>query len=125
MSGNLSVTHWEIEIPDALRCNVEDERMVKCIRYPGEEGVHLEECVLLSELVKLWVSIKEAGGDELIKDTHGERWEHSEEDVVERESPGFVDDFSREEILEHILNQLAEFKVSDENHLPRTVSCIR
>ena len=57
--------------------------MVETVENPGEEGVHFEEYAFLAEPVELRVSIQEAGGDELVEDTHNKRWEHSEEDIVE------------------------------------------
>ena len=69
--------------------------------------MHLEESILLSELIQLRISVKQASGDKLVEDTHRKRWKDSEEDVVEREGPGFVDYFARESILEDVLNRLA------------------
>ena len=77
--------------------------MVKAIRDPGPEGVHLKENTLLTKLVELWVAVQQAGGDELIKYSHDEGRENSEEDIVERKGPGFEDDLTGKGILEGIL----------------------
>lgn len=74
---------------------------------PREERAHLEECILLPYLVQLRVSVQQTCRDELVEDAHDEGWQDREDDVVERERPGFVDNFSREGILEHVLEQLA------------------
>jgi len=57
--------------------------MVESIADPGEERVHFEKCVLLSELIKLGVSVQEARRDELVEDTHRKRRQNGEEHVVE------------------------------------------
>lgn len=77
--------------------------MVKAVRDPSPEGVHLEEDALLAELVELRVAVEQAGGDELIKDTHDEGRKDGEEDVVEGKGPGFEDDLARKGVLERIL----------------------
>ena len=74
--------------------------MVYSIGDPGPEVVHAEECLLLTKVVELGVAIKQAGGDELVKYTHGERRKNCEEHVPEGLSPRFVNDFARERILE-------------------------
>ncbi len=60
MTSNLAIAQRQIIPPDELRRDIQNEGMVEAIRDPGEEGVHLEEGILLSELVKLWVSIQQA-----------------------------------------------------------------
>jgi hypothetical protein len=50
--------------------------------------------------------IQEASTNELVEDTHDKRREDGEKDVVERQSPRFVNDFAGEAILEGILRSL-------------------
>ena len=109
MTCGLSIALGQIKVLDEFGEDVEDERVVEAISDPGEEGVHLEECVLLTDLVELGVAVEEAVGDELIEDTHCERGKDGEEDVVEGEGPGFVDNFSREGVAERELGMLVGF----------------
>lgn len=87
MTRNLSVTLWEIVEVDELGEDVEEERMVEAVNEPGPEAALLEEDSLLAELIELWVAIQETSADELIEDSHDERREDGEEDVVEGERP--------------------------------------
>jgi hypothetical protein len=77
--------------------------MVEAVSNPGPKGVHFEENAFLAKLVELGVAIKEAGGDELVEDSHGDRGEEGEDDVVEGEGPGFEDYFPGEGVLEGVL----------------------
>jgi len=51
----------------------------------------------------LGISVEEAGGDELVEDAEGEGWKNGEEDIVEGERPGLVDDGAGEAVLEGVL----------------------
>jgi NADPH:quinone reductase-like Zn-dependent oxidoreductase len=66
--------------------------------------MHLEEDALLAKLIELGIAVKKAGGDELIEDSHDERWKDGEEDIVKGERPGFVNNLSGEAVLERVLN---------------------
>ncbi len=65
--------------------------------------MHFEEDTFLAELVELGVAIEEAGRDELVENTHDQRGEDGEEDVVKRERPGFKDDLAGKGVLKGIL----------------------
>lgn len=99
--------------------------MVEAVEDPGEEGVHLEEDALLAELVELGVAVEKAGGDELVEDAHDQWWEDGEEDVVEGERPGFVDDLAGEAVLERVLDLVRERQKKNECEMysPRIESC--
>ena len=58
--------------------------MIEPIKDPREERVHFEECALLSELIKLGITVSETSADELVENTHNEGWEGGEKDIVER-----------------------------------------
>lgn len=49
------------------------------------------------------VTVQDAGGDKLVKDTNDKWREHREDDVVQRERPGFVCDLAREVVEKRIL----------------------
>ena len=61
--------------------------MVEAVDDPREEGMHAKEGTGLTEPVELWISVQQAGADELVEDAHGQRWEDGEEDVVEGKGP--------------------------------------
>ena len=81
--------------------------MVEAVEDPGEERMHLEEDTLLAQAVELGIAVEKAGGDELVKNSHYERGEDSEEDIVEGKSPGLKDHFAGEGVLECILSSLS------------------
>jgi hypothetical protein len=82
MPCHLAITLRKIVVPNQLGCKVQQERMVEAIKNPGEERMHLEKDTFLSELIKLGISIEEAGRDELIKDSHDKWRKDGKEDVV-------------------------------------------
>ena len=65
--------------------------------------MHFEKYALLAKLVQLRIPVQEACGDELVKNTHDQRWENGKEYVVERKRPGFEDDLPGERVLKGIL----------------------
>ena len=103
MTRDFPIGLHEIVVEDPFGEDVCDKRMVEAVCDPGDEGVHAKEGAALTKLVELWVAVEEAGGDELVVDAHDKRGKHSEEDVIEGEGPGFVDDFAGEGILEGVL----------------------
>lgn len=68
--------------------------MVKSISYPGEEGVHAEEGAFLAKKIELRVTVEKSGRDKLITDPHCKGGQNCEEDVVEGQRPGLVDDLA-------------------------------
>ena len=66
--------------------------------------MHFEESALLAELVELGIAVEKAGRDELVEDAHDERGKDGEEDIVEGERPGFVDDLTGKAVLERVLD---------------------
>jgi hypothetical protein len=64
--------------------------------------VCFEEDSFLAELVELGIAIQEPGGDELIENSQDKGWHGGEDDVEERQSPGFVDDLAGEGVLEGV-----------------------
>lgn len=76
--------------------------MIETIGYPAEEGVHSEEHALLTQLVKLWVSVEQASRNILIEDTKNERWHDSKEHIVKTHRPRLEDDFAGETVLEGV-----------------------
>ena len=103
VAGDLAVGLRGVVEPDGFREEVGEEGVVEAVADPGEEGVHAEEGALLAEAVELRVAIEEAGGDKLVEDAHDQGRKDGEEDIVEGEGPGFVDDFAGEGVLEGIL----------------------
>lgn len=106
-----AVALWQVVVEDAFADEIGEERVVEAVANPGPEGVHFEEDAFLAELIKLRVSVEETSGDELVEDAHGEGGEDGEEDVIEGEGPGFVDDLTAEGVLECIL-KIAELAFS-------------
>lgn len=103
MAGGLAVTLNEVAIPKELAEDVEDQRVVRGVDDPLARDSELEEVVLLAHHVELRVTVKEPGGDELVKDTKSQRGQDSEEDVVQGQQPRLKDDLTREDILESVL----------------------
>lgn len=103
MPVDLAVAANEVEVPDSLGDEIGDQTVVEAVGDPSPERMHLEEDAFLAELVELRVAIEEAGRDELIENAHDERGKDSEEDVIEREGPGFKDDLARKCVLEGVL----------------------
>lgn len=103
MTSNLAIALGKVIEEDQLGHNVEQKRMVKSVGDPGPKTVFLEKHSFLTELVELGISIEKTGRDVLIANTHGERRQHGEKDVVERERPRFVNDLTRKRILEGVL----------------------
>lgn len=60
MPSYLPVTLRKIPEPDCLGYKICEERVVETVEDPRPERVHLEEDAFLSELVELWVAVKEA-----------------------------------------------------------------
>lgn len=102
MASYLAVALWKIPKPDELRDEIEDQGVVETIDNPAEEGVHLEENTLLTELIELRVPIEQASRDILVKDSEYERRQHGEDDVVETQRPRLEDNFTGEGILERV-----------------------
>lgn len=90
--------------------------MVDCIGDPGGKGADAEEGVVLADVIELWIPIEQTCRDELVEDTHCQRWQNGIEDVVERESPGFVDDFAREDVLEGVLMKVSDPENTEEKN---------
>lgn len=86
--------------------------------------MHLEKDSFLSKAVELRVAIKKAGGYELVEDSHDKRRENCEEDIVERQSPGLVDDLAREGILEGILLRISQYEGPMSRHVELTQNCV-
>ena len=57
MAVNLAVPTDKVEVPDSLGDKISDQAVVKAIRDPGPEGVHLEKNTLLAKLIELWVTV--------------------------------------------------------------------
>lgn len=98
-----SVALGSVVEPEEAAANVKDNGVVNGVDDPLAEHADLEEGVALAEVVKLWVAVEQAGGDELIEDTESQGRQDRVKDVVEGESPGFVNDFTREDVLECVL----------------------
>lgn len=62
----------------------------------------------MAEGVELRVAVEQTGGDELVEDAEDEGRKDGEEDVVEGERPGFVDDFSGEDVFEGVLGTVSQ-----------------
>jgi hypothetical protein len=77
--------------------------MVDSVRCPHPERLWREEVVLLSKPIELRVPVQHSGADELIEDADDERREEGEDDVVERERPGFVGDLTGKVVEERVL----------------------
>jgi hypothetical protein len=67
MTGNRTISLNSIVPPDEF----------------GDEGMHFEEGILLSQLIELRVSVQETSRDKLVKYADHQRRGNSEEDVVE------------------------------------------
>lgn len=93
--------------PEEATTDVEDDGVVDGVDNPFAEDADLEEGVALAEVVELRVAVQKAGRDELVEDTEGEGRKNGVEDVVERKSPGLVDNFTREDVLEGVLFQVS------------------
>lgn len=74
--------------------------------------MHSEECSFLAKLVELRVSVEQASGDELVEDSYREWRKKCEEDVEQRQGPGFEDRLTRETVLEGVLSMLVRSKAS-------------
>ena len=96
MAGYPAVILGRVPEPDEFGDKVCNERVVEAVEDPGEEGVHFEEHSSLAKLVKLGVAVEEARRNELVENTHDEGREDGEEDIVERQGPGFEDDLAGE-----------------------------
>lgn len=98
--------------------------MIDCGGNPCEEGMHLEEGILLSQLIQLRVSVQQACRYELIEDAHHQRWHDGKDDIIEGERPGFVDNLTREGVLKHVLEQSALAKEIGASNIPKIASNI-
>ena len=100
--------------------------MIEAIQDPGEERMHSKEIPFLGELVKLWVPVEEAGGDELVEDAQDEGGHEREDDVVEGEGPGFEDDLAGKAVLEGILDRRISSEDLDVGYLAggHTQNCV-
>lgn len=94
MAGDMAVFHRKVPVVEQLRDNVKDERVEESIQNPSPKAVLLEEDASLAQLVQLWIAVEQSGGDELVKDSHREWRQNSEEHVIEGERPRFVDNLS-------------------------------
>lgn len=65
----------------------EDDGVVKSICDPLPECRFGKENVLLAEYIELRISVKDAGGDELVKNTNDKWGEDCENNVVKGECP--------------------------------------
>jgi hypothetical protein len=65
--------------------------------------MHLEEYTLLTKLVQLGIAVEKTSANELIEDTENKGGHDGKQDVVEGECPGFVDNLTREGVLERVL----------------------
>ena len=77
--------------------------MIEGINNPLPESSTRKERIPLTKLVQLRVSIQYSSWDELVEDTDNERWEDSEDDVVEGECPWFEGDLTWEVVEEREL----------------------
>lgn len=102
-SGGDAVALDTIVDPEEGAANVEQERVVDRVGDPGGKDALVEEAVALTKVVELGIAVKQAGGDKLVEDTKHEGREDRVKDVVEGEGPGFVNDFTREDVLERVL----------------------
>jgi len=100
-----AIAQHKIAAVDGRGDVVDNQGMVEAVADPGPEGGHAEEDATLGEGVELGVAVEEAGGDELVENAEGEGGKDGEEDVVEGESPGFVDDGAGEAVLEGVLRE--------------------
>lgn len=103
VAGDGAVGEDQVAAVDSGGDVVDYQGVVEAVGDPGPEGGHAEEDGLLGEVVELGVAVEEAGGDELVEYAKGEGGEDGEEDVVEGEGPGFVDDGAGEAVLEGVL----------------------
>ena len=94
MPADLSSAERHVPESKELPGDIGDERVIEAIGDPEPEGMHFEEYTFLAELVELWVAIEKTSRDELVKNAHNEWGKNSEEDIVEREGPGFIDDLA-------------------------------
>lgn len=98
--------------------------MIESIDDPRPETGDLEKHSFLAQLIELRISIQQSRRDKLLNNSQDERGKHREDDVVERECPGFVDDLAGERVLEGELDvSLVKIASTDRQNLPRTESC--
>lgn len=108
MPGDCAIRQYQIAAIDGSGDVVDYEGVVEAVANPRPEGGHAEENAALGEGVELGISVEEASRDELVEDAESEGRKDCEEDVVEGESPRFVDDGAGEAILEGVLVELVE-----------------
>lgn len=85
--------------------------MVDGVGDPLYKDLELEEVVLLAHYVELRIPIKQSCRDKLIQDTEGQGWQDGVKDVVERQSPGFVNDLAGKDVLERVLHRSVSDRV--------------
>lgn len=93
----------EIIWPEKLAPDVDHERVVDSVGNPGDKDAQSEELISLAKGIELRVAVEQASRDELVKNAHCKRWQHGEDDVVQRESPRFIDNLTRKDVLESVL----------------------
>lgn len=100
--------------------------MVESIRDPLPECRLRKECVLLTEYIELRIPVQDARGNELVENPDDQRWEYSEEDIVQRECPGLKRRLAREIIEEgelHYYENILSTR-SKLNQQERTQNCV-
>lgn len=105
MPAHCAIGQYQIAAVDGGGDVIDDKRMVETVSDPRPEGGHAKEDGCLRKTVKLRIAVEEAGGDELVEDAKGERWEDGKEDVVEGEGPGLHYHGARKAILEGVLER--------------------
>ena len=83
MTGNRTISLNSIVPPDEFGEDVENYGVIERVCDPGDEGMHFEKGILLSQLIELRVSVQETSRDKLVEYADHQRRGNSEEDVVE------------------------------------------